>query len=260
MALPEIRIGTSGWTYWHWKNVLYPAGLPRSAWLACYQARFNTLELNSSFYHMPRPSTFARWREASPQEFLWTVKANRQITHYTRLADRAPLDKFLAAAGAMGEALGVILFQLPPSLKFDAEGVARFLGWLPEGMRYAVEPRHKTWFDPAALGLLEQHRVALCIADSGGRFFSGEHATADFIYVRFHGGERLYASRYTLDQMRAWAGKLVAWGRPAFVYFNNDFHGYAVENALELKQAVGELQQARAQPAARRPSRRGAHR
>jgi uncharacterized protein YecE (DUF72 family) len=117
--------------------------------------------------------------------------------------------------------------------------VERFLGWLPPGTRYAIEPRHTSWFGRDARELLEQHGVALVIADSGGRFPSGEYLTADFAYLRFHGAEQLYASRYTVEEMRAWAVKLLEWKRPAFVYFNNDYHGYAVENAIELKEAVG---------------------
>ncbi len=238
MAVPEIRIGTSGWNYWHWTGLFYPQDLPRSQWLAYYQSKFDTLELNASFYRLPLPATFARWRQTSPKGFLWAVKAHRQITHYSRLKEREPLQKFLAAAEGLRKQLGVNLFQLPPSLKFDARVVRCFLGWLPEGKRYAIEPRHASWFEPKALDLLEQHNVALCIADSGGRFPSGEHLTAEFAYLRFHGAEQLYASRYTTVQMRAWAEKLLEWKRPAFVYFNNDYHAYAVENAFELKQEV----------------------
>ncbi len=238
MARPEIRIGTSGWNYWHWTGLFYPEGLPRSRWLEYYQSKFDTLELNASFYRLPLPATFARWREASPKGFLWAVKAHRGITHYSRLKEREPLQKFLNAAKGLVEQLGVILFQLPPSLKFDARVVGRFLGWLPKGKRYAIEPRHASWFEPKLLELLARHNVAIAIADSGGRFPSGEHLTTEFAYVRFHGAEQLYASRYTTEQMRAWAEKLLEWKRPAFVYFNNDFHAYAVENALELKQEV----------------------
>jgi len=241
MTLPQIRVGTSGWDYWHWKGLFYPHDLPRSEWLRHYQAKFNTVELNASFYRSVRTSTFARWREASPEGFLWAVKAHRAITHLTRLREKDPLEKFLESVEGLGAGLGVILFQLPPSLKFESKPAQRFLGWLPEGKRYAVEPRHKSWLEEEPLELLAKHGVALCIADSGGRFPSGEHVTADFVYLRFHGGERLYASRYAEEQMRVWAEKLAAWEQPAFVYFNNDFHGYAVENAVELKQAVAEL-------------------
>jgi len=258
MVQLAIRVGTSGWNYWHWKEVFYPAETPRREWLSFYQSKFDTVELNSSFYHLPRPATFAKWREASPEGFVWTLKANRQITHFTRLAERAPVEKFLAAADAMGEKLGVILFQLPQSLRFDAKAAARFLKWLPADHRCALEPRHKTWFEPAALDLLREHGVALCIADSGGRFPSAEEITTEFVYVRFHGGEQLYASRYTSEQMREWARKLRMWGRPAFVYFNNDFQGYAAENAVELKQALSESAESRALPASE--SSRGARR
>jgi len=255
MAGPAICVGTSGWNYGHWTRLFYPEELPRSRWLAYYQSKFDTLELNASFYRLPQPSTFVRWQQNSPAGFLWAVKAYRGITHFARLGEREPLQKFLAAVEGLSSRLGVILFQLPPSLRFDARVVARFLGWLPEGRRYAIEPRHASWFEPQALKLLERSGVALCIAESGGRFPSGEQLTAEFVYLRFHGWEQLYASRYSRPQLRAWAERLVEWNRPAFVYFNNDFHAYAVQNALELRQELSRLlgratqQKARAQRA-----------
>ncbi len=252
MALPHIRVGTSGWNYGHWKGVFYPADLPSARWLAYYQSRFNTVELNASFYREVRPSTYQRWKEGSPELFLWAVKAHRAITHYTRLASREPLQRFLESVEVLGEGLGVILFQLPPSLQFDARVFAQFLGWLPEGLRYAVEPRHPTWFTPDALLLFERGDVALCIADSGTRFPCADRPTAAFAYLRFHGGERLYASRYTREEIHAWAEKLAAWKLPAFVYFNNDYEGHAVENAEELKQELARLESRGRPKAARR--------
>ncbi len=117
MNRPEIHVGTSGWNYWHWMRVFYPEDLPRRQWLAYYQSKFNTLELNASFYHLPRSTTFARWGDASSKGFLWSVKAHRGITHFTQLAEHEPVEKCLAAMEGLGEKLGVILFQLPPSLK-----------------------------------------------------------------------------------------------------------------------------------------------
>ena len=184
MLRPEICIGTSGWNYWHWTGLFYPKDLPRSPepygsgrsrWLEYYQSKFDTLELDASFYRLTHAATFARWKQASPKAFLWAVKAHRGITHFARLKEREPLQKFLAAAKELGEQPGVILFQLPPSLKFDARVVGCFLSWLPEGKRYAIEPRHASWLESKPLELLARHHVALAIADSGGRFPSGEH-------------------------------------------------------------------------------------
>jgi uncharacterized protein YecE (DUF72 family) len=241
MALPEIRVGTSGWNYGHWRGVFYPEDLPSAKRLAFYQSQLDTVELNASFYREVRPATFAKWQKASPQGFLWAVKAHRVITHITRLESAAPLKRFLDSLDGLGHSLGVVLFQLPPSLKFHDKIAERFFDWLPHGRRYALEPRHSSWFFPPALRLLERHQVALCIADSGGRFPMGEHLTAPFTYLRFHGGVELYASRYSRRQIREWAEKIVRWSVPAFVYFNNDFEGHAVENARELKEELSAI-------------------
>jgi len=174
----EIRIGTSGWSYGHWRGRFYPRELPARQWLAYYQRRFSTVELNASFYRRIRPSTWARWRQQSPPGFLWAVKAHREITHQTRLQRRTPLRRFLQSVAALGDRLGAILFQLPPSLSFDARVVKRFLGWLPPGLRYAVEPRHRSWFAKQPLALLRRHGVALCMADCGRRFPSARASTA----------------------------------------------------------------------------------
>lgn len=237
----DIRIGTSGWNYPHWRGRFYPPGLPRRQWLAHYQKEFSTVELNASFYRMIRRSTWERWRQQSPEGFVWAVKAHRQISRFTRLRQRKPLREFLQSVEALGDRLGVILFQLPPSLQFDAAVVKRFLGWLPKDKRCAIEPRHPSWFSKRPLALLRQHGVALCMADCGTRYPSAQKVTADFIYVRFHGREQLYRSRYTLAQLRPWARKLVRWKKPAFVYFNNDFGGFAVENARMLRREVWRL-------------------
>jgi uncharacterized protein YecE (DUF72 family) len=241
LTAEEIRIGTSGWNYGHWRGCFYPADLPRRDWLAHYQKEFSTVELNASFYRRIRRSTWERWRQQSPEGFVWAVKAHRQITRFTRLRQRKPLREFLQSVAALGNRLGVILFQLPPSLKFDATVAKRFFGWLPEDKRYAIEPRHPSWFSKKPLALLRQHGVALCMADCGTRYPSAQKVTADFVYVRFHGREQLYRSRYTLAQLRPWARKLVQWKKPAFVYFNNDFGGYAVENARMLRREIRRL-------------------
>lgn len=237
----EIRIGTSGWSYGHWRGRFYPRELPARQWLAYYQRRFSTVELNASFYRRIRPSTWARWRQQSPPGFLWAVKAHREITHQTRLQRRTPLRRFLQSVAALGDRLGAILFQLPPSLSFDARVVKRFLGWLPPGLRYAVEPRHRSWFAKQPLALLRRQGVALCMADCGRRFPSARVVTADFVYIRFHGREQLYRSRYTPAQLAVWARSLVRWKKPAFVYFNNDFQGHAIANARTLRQQVRRL-------------------
>jgi uncharacterized protein YecE (DUF72 family) len=229
----EFHVGTSGWDYDHWEGVLYPPGLARRQRLRFYQSVFDTVELNASFYHLPPARTFVRWRELSPAGFLWSVKAPRSITHWSRLQRREVLMQFLERAAELDDRLGVILFQLPPTLRFEPSVAERFLDWLPAG-RYAIEPREPSWLRRPALALLARHGVALAISDSGGRWPSRAVVTAPFVYVRFHGGPRLYATRYPVPELRRWARRLRRWARPAFVYFNNDYAGYAVENARQL--------------------------
>ncbi len=151
-APSEIRIGTSGWSYPHWKERFYPHGLPSRCWLAYYQTKFDTEELNAGFYRQPSDQRLADWRESSPGGFLWSLKANRNITHFQPLRRRESLDRFLRGAKKLGDTLGVVLLQLPPNLKFEARTVERFLAWLPDEMRFAIEPRHPSWFEPESFG------------------------------------------------------------------------------------------------------------
>ena len=239
MKLDRIRVGTSGWNYWHWVRIFYPEGLARAEWLDYYMQQFSSLELNSSFYRMHTPATYARWRNHSPRGFLWSLKASREITHLKRLRDvAAPLARFFKSADALSDHLGAILFQLPPSLQFDSIVALAFFKQLPSGYHCALEPRHASWLEKAALHLLARHRVALCIADSGGHYPMGEDLTSDFVYLRLHGPQEMYASEYRPEQIVRWSKKLKQWRLPGFVYFDNDFHGYAVKNAIELEQAL----------------------
>jgi uncharacterized protein YecE (DUF72 family) len=219
--------------------VVYPPKLPSTRWLSQYQQTFRSVELNASFYRLPKFETFASWRSASPQGFLWAAKAHRGITHFTRLRRQQNLTTYFRAIEGLGESLGVVLFQLPPTLVFDLQTVSRFLSWLPDHPRFAIEARHPSWFVPAALELLNQHQVSLAITDSGGRYPSAELFTTNFTYLRFHGPGQMYGSCYTQEQMRQWARKLLNWNLPAFVYFNNDLEGHAFRNALQLR---GELE------------------
>lgn len=234
----EVHVGTSGWDYDHWEGVLYPPGLARAQRLRFYQSVFDTVELNASFYRLPPGRMFARWRELSPAGFVWSVKAHRSITHWGRLERREVLMEFLERVAELGDRLGVVLFQLPPTLRFEPAVAERFLAWLPAG-RYAIEPREPGWLRRPALALLARHGVALAISDSSGRWPTRAVVTAPFVYVRLHGGPRLYATRYPIAELRRWARRLRRWARPAFVYFNNDYAGYAVENARQLCALLG---------------------
>ena len=236
----SIRIGTSGWTYKHWEGLFYPVKWPKSKWLEYYTRHFDTVELNATFYRLPNPTTFENWKERTPDNFLWSVKGSKFITHTSRLETPvAPLNRLYKAAAGLGEKLGVILFQLPPSLAFDEALFRHFCISLDPYVRHALEIRHPSWINDQVFGLLRELNMALCVADTAGRYPSCEAMTADFAYVRLHGSRKLYASDYSEEELCTWAEKVNAWNRDAFIYFDNDFEGRAVNNARRLKEIMG---------------------
>ncbi len=231
----RFLVGTSGWTYPHWRGRFYPHSLPQRAWLAYYARHFPTVEVNYTFYRLPEATTFAAWRAAVPGTFVFAVKASRFITHLTRLrAGRGPVRRLLARAGRLGQTLGPVLFQLAPTFACDEARLAAFLAGLPPGRRYAIEFRHESWHRESVYRLLRRHRVACCVCDGPGlprRIVR----TAPFVYVRFHdsGAGR---GGYSEAQLRWWAGQIrdVSGGRTAYLYFNNDWEAFAVRNAARL--------------------------
>jgi len=236
----SIRIGTSGWMYKHWQDVFYPPGLSQSKWLEYYTGHFNTVELNASFYRLPNPTTFKNWKIRTPDNFLWSVKASKYITHTKRLKDPdEPLQRLYDAVNGLGEKLGIILIQLPPNLIFDETLFRDFCGLLNAGIRHTLEIRHDSWLTDNAYGMLNEFNIALCISDTAGRYPSAEKITADFVYLRLHGSQKLYASGYTEDELKAWAQKIKSWKRDTFIYFDNDFEGYAVRDAKMVKEILG---------------------
>jgi uncharacterized protein YecE (DUF72 family) len=236
----SIRIGTSGWAYKHWEGVFYPVRWPKSKWLEHYIGHFDTVELNASFYRLPNRTTFKNWKARTPDNFLWSVKGSRFITHTRRLENPAePLKRLYGVTAGLEEKLGVILFQLPPSLAFDEEVFREFCRSLDPQVRHAVEPRHPSWMNHKAFHLLGEFNMALCTADPAGRFPSCNAITADFVYIRLHGSRELYASKYSEAELQTWAEKVAVWNRDAFIYFNNDVKGHAVNNAKRLKEILG---------------------
>ena len=236
----SIRIGTSGWTYQHWEGKFYPVKWPKSKWLEYYIQLFDTVELNASFYRLPKRTTFENWKLRTPDNFLWSVKSSKFITHIKKLENPAEsLERFYGAAAGLGEKLGVILFQLPPSLALDVNIFTEFCESLAPNMRHALEIRHPSWINDQVFGILRKFNIALCMADTAGRYPSCEAVTADFVYIRLHGSQKLYASPYSEEELRTWAEKVNGWNRDAFIYFDNDFEGYAVSNAKILKEILG---------------------
>ena len=239
--MQTIHIGTSGFYYEHWVGSFYPAHLPKAEWLPHYASRFKSVELNTTFYHLPKQSTLLHWLEATPEDFVFSLKGPREITHYKKLHEvRDELLRFIHLVKPLKAKLGVILFQLPPSLHLDMPLLDRFLDSLPYGYRYALEFRHDTWLDRAIYDLLRLHNVALCIDDYEKRQ-TPFIATADFLYIRRHGENGRYAGRYTPEALHELAGKIetfMAEGKSVFCYFNNDFEAAACQDAAALTQLL----------------------
>jgi uncharacterized protein YecE (DUF72 family) len=233
-----ILVGTSGWQYRDWRVRFYPRGLPQHRWLAHYAGRFATVELNAAFYRLPERGTFAGWRDHTPDDFCMAVKMSRYLTHVRRLRDPAePVARFLERAGALGDRLGPVLLQLPPTLPADAETLAAVLAQFPAQVRVAVEPRHASWWTDEIRRTLERHGAALCWADRRGRPITPLWRTADFGYLRLHEGRAEPRPRYGPAALRSWLHRLTdTYGRDetVYVYFNNDPNGAALVDAASF--------------------------
>jgi len=230
----RVRIGTSGWQYKDWRGVLYPEGLAQSRWLERYTEVFDTVELNNSFYRLPSADQFARWKKAVPTGFIVAAKLSRYLTHVRRLHDPAgPVDLFLERASHLGDHLGPVVAQLPPTLPKDALNLDRTLERFPRHVRVAVEFRHPSWFSDDIERILVDHQAALVWADRGGRLQNPSWRTADWLYLRMHGGSGT-AGNYGDRVLDTYTRTLARIDGDAYVYFNNDATGNAVRNALSL--------------------------
>ena len=237
-----IRIGTSGWEYEHWRGAFYPRELPKDRWLEHVAERFDTVELNASFYRLPLRATFDRWAQRAPEGFTFAVKASRYLTHIKRLKDPTePLARLWGRAEGLRAHLGPVLYQLPPRWKPDPERLSAFLEAVPRDRPQAIEIRDARWYRDDILASIAEAGVAVCLHDMPG----SERAAppgGPLVYVRFHGaaGER-YGGRYPTDVLERWAGRMVDWareGRPVWAYFNNDIGGHAVVDAVRLRDEV----------------------
>ncbi|MDN4061545.1 DUF72 domain-containing protein [Massilia sp. YIM B02769] len=267
-----IFIGISGWRYVPWRGVFYPRGLAQARELDYASRQLPTIEINGSFYSLQRPESYAAWYAATPPGFLFAVKGNRFITHMLKLKDiEGPLANVLASGiFELREKLGPILWQFPEMVKFDHERFAHFLSLLPQDteaalaraleyqprmegkvslamdakrpMRHAVEVRHESFRDERFIALLRKYNVALVVADTAGKWPYMEDVTADFMYLRLHGDEELYASGYGDAAIERWVGKIRAWsagGRDVYCYFDNDIKVHAPYDAKRLIAALG---------------------
>jgi uncharacterized protein YecE (DUF72 family) len=255
---PRVRIGCSGWNYQHWRNgVFYPPRLAARNWLDFYAQRFDTVEVNMTFYRLPKVEAVRRWVEESPEGFQFAIKISRYVTHVKRLKDvPAGMDVFLERLEPLlgSPKLGPFLWQLPPTFKRDDDRLAEALTALPPG-RHTFEFRHESWFREEVYDLLRDHGVALTIGDRPQvHAFQSHELTADWAFVRFHWGSRGARGNYSETELREWADRIAAWrdgGVDVYAYFNNDWEGFAIRNALRLQQLLGVRPYAREPLAAR---------
>jgi uncharacterized protein YecE (DUF72 family) len=245
--MARLFIGTSGWTYSSWKGIFYPADLPSRRYLQFYSREFSTTEVNYSFYHLPRPSTYKKWAAQVPEHFVFALKASRFITHVKRLVEAEEAwTGFVQNALALGPHIGPVLLQFPPSFRCDHKRLAAFLRGArrpvpnSHSLRLVFEFRHESWFTEELYAILRQYSSALCIADSP-RYPRRAEVTADFVYFRFHGRTDLFASKYTDAELTEESKRIRRYlrdGLDVYAYFNNDALGHAVANARTLQRLV----------------------
>ena len=268
----RIRVGISGWTYAGWRGDFYPRGLVHRLELAYAAERMNTVEINGSFYSLQRPTSYASWRDQTPDDFVFAVKGGRFITHMKKLRDvETPLANFFASGVlALGPKLGPVLWQLPETLPYDAERLADFFALLPRTtteaaelgkahdakvpddraltvadaerpIRHALEFRSRSYCTDEAFDLLRAHDIGCVVADTAGKWPMAEAVTSDFVYVRLHGDTELYASGYSVEALDRWADKCRAWSEQGdvYVYFDNDAKGFAPHDATALLSRLG---------------------
>ena len=235
----NLYIGTSGYTYKDWRGIFYPKGVAQKNWLSFYAERYNTVEINATFYRPFPKSVYERWRQITPESFRFTLKGPRRITHEKKLVEiDDDLRGFLESASGLQEKLALMLWQFPGSAHADEmlERLTAFLPLLPTTIGQVFELRHASWFDDEVYALLNRHHASFVINDSS-RFPAREVITGDLMYVRYHGPGALYASLYSMEQLAVWAEKIKPRLREydVYLYFNNDYGGRALQNANELR-------------------------
>jgi uncharacterized protein YecE (DUF72 family) len=238
MRLGRARVGCSGWQYKHWRGEFYPPRLPQTQWLEYYAARFDTVEINNSFYRLPERANFAAWARRTPPRFVFAVKASRFLTHMKKLKDpREPLTRLFGRMRGLGLHLGPVLYQLPPGFHVDLERLRAFAALLPRGVRHVIEFRDPSWYRADVCDLLDRSGIALCLHDMPGSA-TGQQRIGPFVYVRFHGSGAKYGGGYPLERLTEWAEWLQQQrrsGAPVYAYFNNDVGGHAPRDAVTLR-------------------------
>jgi uncharacterized protein YecE (DUF72 family) len=241
--MKPVRVGCSGWNYKAWRESFYPAGLPARLWLEHYAEQFGTVEVNNTFYRLPSRDAVANWVERTPDDFVFTIKASRYLTHIRRLTDLdGGVARFYERIEPLTETpkLGPVLWQLPANFHRDEERLQQALAALPAG-RHAFELRHESWFKPEVYDLLRAHGAALVIGDHPERPFQAHELTANWTFIRFHYGSRGRNGNYSETELEEWAARIDRWRRRAdvYAYFNNDWRGFAVKNGIRLRKRLG---------------------
>lgn len=237
----HIHIGTSGWSYKHWRNNFYPGPVKQKEWLSYYAQKFDITEINGSFYRLPSSETVIGWIKTVPGNFLFCPKMSRFLTHMKKLRDpEEPLERFFGIFEPMQKQMGPVLIQLPSMLHFHYDIADHFFKLLQRTYRnyeFVIEVRHQSWLQEEALTLMARYEIGIVISQSGNHFPYTEMVTAKNIYVRFHGPAELYASAYSNDDLQYFADRFKSWvkeGHEIWAFFNNDIHGYAPTDALRL--------------------------
>ncbi len=244
--MKAVRIGCSGWSYRDWKESLY-RDVPSSRWLARYAEVFDTVEVNATFYRLPKRATVEGWVEQTPDGFLFAVKGSRYLTHIRRLREiEQGVARFWEPLEPLREAgrLGPVLWQLPGNFQRDDEVLARALEILPEA-RHCFEFRHPSWFAASVRGLLEEHGASLAIGDDARRELPPARPVGELVYLRLHYGSRGRDGNYSSTELERWHRRIAAWRhqREVFAYLNNDWRGFAPANARELRRGLAQVAQ-----------------
>ena len=238
MPRRQVRVGCSGWQYKHWRGDFYPVDLPTTRWFEFYAARFDSVEINNTFYRLPEAITFARWAQRAPMRFLFAVKASRFLTHMKKLKDpEEPVARLFERMRPLGRHLGPVLYQLPPGFKLDRARLEHFLQVLPKGMRHVLEFRDPSWYTDEVTTLLARYGATRCLHDMKGSATSMERV-GPCVYVRFHGATGTYSGAYPPARLERWAGWLREQrdsGADVYAYFNNDVGGHAPRDAATLR-------------------------
>ncbi len=242
--IPNLYIGTSGWSY-RWPEVLYPVELKSADRLPYYAEHFNATEINSSFYHFTMAKTVEKWLATTPDHFKFAPKLNQEITHKRKFTEaEAPLDKFMASYGLMGDRLGPVLVQIAASFRFHkptAETFYRLLRDKYPQQPFALEARHVSWFTDESVELLRDYEITTVMASAGKRFPGTEVTTTDIAYLRLHGDERMYSSPYSNDKLERYAYMAKEWledGKQVWIFFNNTIQGHAVTDGKKLRELI----------------------